>query len=333
MTTNRSAFPFMPQMGPQPPQSSGPGGKTLTESIKSNLQEGASLAAFYQGLGINPSWGQAVPQQAGKTEVKESTTVDLGTAFKAMTDQNATMMNAVLNMSKGTQAGAQDPFVQFMVGELKEMKTALQTAKENPHQVDPWQAMDNYVTRYDGMMEKLKKNLNLPANLQLGTGNESTVIQLKNMELQQLERNLQFEERKHQWDVEREDSREARLEQARRFNMEHNLKIQEIKDKQARSENVTSWVQDLAGAFVGAIDPTGGSQSLNVGAQPPSGEPPTFRASSLLCGTPNCETRVKIPAGATEVVCPKCQMGYEIGPEDSAPPQSQPAEAERSLAP
>jgi hypothetical protein len=267
--------------------------------------------------------------------VKESTTVDLGTAFKAMTDQNATMMNAVLNMSKGTQAGAQDPFVQFMVGELKEMKTALQTAKENPHQVDPWQAMDNYVTRYDGMMEKLKKNLNLPANLQLGTGNESTVIQLKNMELQQLERNLQFEERKHQWDVEREDSREARLEQARRFNMEHNLKIQEIKDKQARSENVTSWVQDLAGAFVGAIDATGGgSPSLNVGAQPPSGEPPSFRVKAFRCGTPNCNTRVEIPSGATEATCPNCQMIYELvpaGPQPEAPPVE--ASPERSLAP
>jgi hypothetical protein len=266
--------------------------------------------------------------------VKESTTVDLGTAFKAMTDQNATMMNAVLNMSQGSKAGAQDPFVQFMVGELKEMKQALQAAKENPHQVDPWQAMDNYVTRYDGMMEKLKKNLNLPANLQLGTGNEGVAIQLKNLELTQQERNLQFEERKHQWEVEREDAKEARLEAAREFNMEHNLKIQEIKDKQARSENVTSWVQDLAGAFVGAIDTTGGgAPSLNVGAQPPSGEPPAFRVKAFRCGTPNCNTRVEIPSGATEATCPNCQMIYELVPAGQAEAQPQPAEAERSLAP
>jgi hypothetical protein len=290
------------------------------------------LAGFFQGMGVTPPYLNA--QAQGKTEEKTSTTVDLGTAFKAMTDQNNNLMTHVMNMSQGTKAGQTDPFVQFMMGELKEMKTALMAAKENPHQVDPWQAMDTYVTRYDGMMDKLKKNLNLPANLQLGTGNEGVAIQLKNLELQQQERGLQFEVQKHQWDVEREDAKEVRLEASRRFDMEHRLKVEEIKDKQVRSDNITGWMQDLAGAFAGAIDATGGSQSLNVGAQPHPGEPPTFRASSLLCGTPNCETRVKIPAGATEVVCPKCQMGYEIGPEDSAPPpQPQPAEAERSLAP
>jgi hypothetical protein len=282
--------------------------------VQQAFKEGAQLHAFWAAMGMQPP-GQV--QQPVKQEEKSSTSADLGAVIKALGDQNTTMMGHVIGLSQGSKAGANDPFLQFMMGELKDMRQQLIQAKQHPEQKDPMEVMTAYVDRYASLMDRFKKDLNLPANMQLGANNESVAIQLKNLDLQQRDREMQWQATMHQWEVEREDRKEDRGLQRERFQMEHSLKVRELDEAAKKSADTAGWMQDLAAVIVGAVEqkaPAGINVATQV-QQPPE-QPAEFRAKAFTCksGDPVCGARVPLQPGAVEAQCPQCGMIYDLVP-------------------
>ncbi len=310
----------MPQMNNTSPPVSGSGSKLVSE-VQRAFQDGAQLHAFYTAMGMQPP-GAAPPP--ARQEEKTSTSVDLGSVIKALGDQNTAMMSNVLQLAQGSKAGASDPFLQFMMSELKDMRQQLIQAKQHPEQKDPMAVMTEYVDRYAGLMDRFKKDLNLPANLQLGANNESVAIQLKKMDLDQRQRDLEWQATMHQWDVDREERKEDRGLQREKFQMEHSLKVRELDDAAKKSGDAAGWMQDLAAVFIGAVEQ---KAPLNVGAQvvQQPEEPREYRAKAFTCksGTPMCGARVPLQPGAVEAQCPQCGMIYDLVPPQQSTGQPQ----------
>jgi hypothetical protein len=313
------ALPFMPQMNNTTPPVSGSGSR-LVSDVQRSFAEGAQLQAFYAAMGMHPPGATPPP---AKQEERTSTSVDLGSVIKALGDQNTAMMSNVLQLAQGSKAGAADPFLQYMMTELKEMRQQLIQAQQHPQQKDPMVVMTEYVDRYAGLMDRFKKDLNLPANMALGANNEGVAIQLKNLDLQQRQRELEWQATMHQWDVDREDRKEDRGLQRERFQMEHQLKVRELDEAAKKSSDTAGWMQDLAAVIVGAVEQ---KAPLNVGAQvvqQQPEEPREFRAKAFTCksGTPMCGARVPLQQGAVEAQCPQCGMIYDLVPPQNQPPQ------------
>ncbi len=304
----------MPPMNSTSPPVSGSGSR-LVSDVQQSFKEGAQLQAFYAAMGMQPPGTHLQPV---KQEEKSSTSADLGAVIKALGDQNTTMMGHVLQLSQGSKAGASDPFLQFMMQELKDMRQQLIQAKQHPEQKDPMDVMTAYVDRYTSLMDRFKKDLNLPANTQLGANNESVAIQLKKMDLEQRDREMQWQATMHQWDVDREERKEDRNLQRERFQMEHSLKVRELDEATKKSADTSGLIQDLAAAIVGSIEqkvPAGINVATQVQQQPE--QPAEFRAKAFTCksGDPVCGARVPLNPGAVEAQCPQCGMIYDLVPQ------------------
>lgn len=306
----------MPGMNNTSPPVSGSGSR-LVSDVQRSFADGAQLHAFYRAMGMDPPGTTPPP---ARQEEKTSTSVDLGAVVKALGDQNSNMLGHVIQMSQGTKAGSTDPFLQFMMNELKDMRQQLIQAQQHPQQKDPMEVMTQYVDRYAGLMERFKKDLNLPANMQLGASNENVAIQLKKMDLEQRERELQWQAQQQQWALEREDRKEDRLLQREQFQMEHQLKVRELDEAAKKSADTAGWLQDLAAVFVGSVEQNAPTSTINVAAKPP--EPAGYQPKAFRCqsGTPMCGARVPIAVGAVEATCPQCGMVYDLLPQSAAQP-------------
>jgi hypothetical protein len=317
----------MPGMNNTSPPISGSGSRMINE-VQRAFQDGAQLHAFYKAMGMQPPGATPPP---AKQEEKSSMSVDLGSVIKALGDQNTAMMGNVMQMSQ-SKAGSTDPFLQFMMGELKDMRQQLVQAQQHPQQRDPMEVMTQYVDRYAGLMERFKKDLNLPANLQLGANNENVAIQLKKMDLEQRDRELQWQAQQHQWNLEREERKEDRALQREQFQMEHQLKVRELDEAAKKSSDAAGWLQDLAAVFVGSVEQNAPGTALHVAAKPPAEEPAYYPPKAFRCqsGTPMCGARVPITQGAVEATCPQCGMVYDLVPQSAAqqPPAAPEAEQE-----
>lgn len=287
---------------------------TASAKIKANVEDALSTAAFLQALGMHPSvWQQQGPT---KTEVKESSSVDVGAVVKALTDHSSNLSKEVLNTMHQAKGGGEDTVLKFMMDELKNMRSELTSSRNQ----DPMVAIKSYVNAYGEMMDKVKKDLNLPAAAQITPANESFALQTKRID-------LEIAQLQHQWQVElaqfnilREDAKDERAAAERRWQADLQMKKEELQAAAVKSENLSGFIQDIIASFAASVDRSGGGMPVAVQVQP---EPPTYRAKAFICGTPGCGTRIPIIEGQPEAGCPKCGVIYDMGGTSQQPPPTQ----------
>lgn len=274
--------------------------------IKKEFNEGARIASFFRGMNAAGLDGAGMMQPHPKSEVKESTSVDLGAAFRAMTDHSTALTQQLISVSQGTKSGPQDTYMQHLIDELKEMRRQLADSQRQPKSdKDPTQVMMENMVRYNEMMQGLQKHLQLPGNVAVTADNANLMVELKKLELQMADRQYQFEVERAERSIERD------MNQAR-FNVEMQLKKEELQGQLERSSAAAGGLQDLIGAL---------AQSIDRNPQPVAAQPPvrtqSYMASSMPCG--GCGQKITIPNPPPAVLeCPDCHMSYRLG--DDAEP-------------
>ncbi len=282
------------------------------EIVKTGLVKETFMPGGGQSTGTSTNQGGG---QTPGSKVEEKYGLDISAMFKAQSDMVTSLLTQIATMGQGKKSD--DPFMTYMLSELKEMK-----AKQEGGQVDPLTMMTESAKKFDEMAEGMKKRLGLGAMTNLG-GNDMTAL----MKLEEMKEDR--EEKARHWQDERDEKLRRWQQEDAKWKAEFELKAAEFEDRKKTKESATGALGDLLGALAEGIEP-GGQKPIaaNAGGGSPAGAAdgtgqPAVPPAQFKCSNPKCPAMVNYPEpGVVETKCEGCGQVYEIAPKNAAPAPS-----------
>lgn len=293
--------------------------------LRSGQDEGDDIVNFMFKLNKAKMMKEALspsppPPQPASTKSEEKTTVDLGTAFTAMTNMMTTQNNQLLQMMQSNQAASTNPVLLQLQRDFDEMKRQL----SQPGQ-DPIDAFVSGMQKWDGMAQFLKKSLGVPQQTPVGTTDIGVMMQLEQMKIEAADRRMQHDREMQQLKWQHEDT-------VKLADRQYSLEVVKLSDERKGKQRTGEMLEDLLGSLVDGlnfspqerqilgIEATGQPDSRQQEIPPP--KPIGFKCS---CGA---TVRLKDPADL-EAVCPGCGTVFDLRPyqqpESSSPAPDAPA--------
>lgn len=282
--------------------------KSPKELFEESMNEGLQLRGFQMGLGA-----EAVHPSAA-VKATESTNVNLGDIFRGMSELNVGLANQLL---QSRESGGPDPNQErlwtFLTAQLQRLQDRQDQAIQQKNQ-DPFSLVFENLGKYQQLVSGLQQRDPMnPMLAQAGMNIESLKLQAQ-MEMNKQQHEEKMETMRQQW--KREDER---------WMKEFQLKVAQTQSSEKRAQEAGGFLQDLAGALAGALEP-GSTASTTVAAAPPR-QP---RLKTFKCRPPQgCGATVHVASpDSTEAVCGNCGLTWDLGgaPPPPAGPVSPPAD-------
>lgn len=283
-----------------------PAKRSPKEIMEDAMADGLAVQGFRMGLGYDPAAVQ--PQQP--VRATESISLNVGEIFKGLSDLNVGLAKELLAKKEQAQNPSDERLWTFMLAQLDRLQQRQDSAQS---QQDPFAVVFDNLEKYKQVVTGLQQHE--PANLQLsqaGMNIESLKIQsLMQDSKQQHEERMQTMTR--QWD--RED---------KRWLEEFKLKQQESNSNQRRAQEAGGFLEDLANALAGSLEP---SQGSSIAAAPRPARLKTFK-----CQPPHgCGGIVQVASpDAIEATCGNCGLIWDLpgySPPSPPPVQNSPVTA------
>ena len=283
------------------------------EDLRRAQHEGMKAKVYQKALGIEPSDGPARPQGINMS-------LDIG---QLVQNQSANMMSAITAITEAQAKRPEDPFLKYMLDEMKDVRAKLDNSGS-----DPIQNLLAAQEVLDTLSEKMKQRAGVGQAAPVGGQDITALIELENAKADRDERARQWteamEERRHQWTVERDDLVRQRAVEDRRWQEEFGLKKQEFEESRLTRAQAADGLGDLVKTLAASIDERMAEAPNGAAARPPglqklsASPPPTSAAMSVNC---ECGQPMTIPAGAqhgSSVTCGSCGNTYQLSPKQAA---------------